>query len=118
MDLLDRLLRPKGLPRAHCTISGEGVKLGVGRRNVPLDAVDRFEVVHFDPEIDDADWGPHVEWSWPGRSRRRDEPHEHLVLLTRSGKTFRIGTSQWESLGNVALQLNNELKRFRPDAAT
>ena len=113
MDLLDRLLRPKGLPRAHCTISVAGVKLGFGRHTVPLDEVDRFEVERFDPAFDDADWRPHIEWYWPGRTRRRDEPHEHLVLLTRRGKTIRIGTSEWESLGNLALQLNNELEGLR-----
>lgn len=116
MELLDRLLRPKGLPRAHCTISVDGVKLGFGRRRVPLDEVDRFEIERFDPDFDDADWGPHLERFWPGRTRRRDEPHEHLVLLTRTGETFRIGTSEWESLGNVAVQLNNQLNGFKPAA--
>ena len=118
MDLLDRLLRPKGLPHANCTISEDGVKLGVGRRTVPFDEVDRFDVVQCDPYSDNPDWGPHVELFWPGRTRRRDEPHEHLVLLTRSGQTFRIGASQWDSLGNVALQLNNQLEETQRRRST
>lgn len=116
MDLFDRLFGSKGLPRAGCTITGEGVKLGSGRRTVPLDDVDRFEVRRVDPEVD-ADPGLHLEVFWPGRGRRGDEPHEHLVLLTRSAKTYRIETSRSDSLGNVALQLNNQLKGIRSPGA-
>jgi hypothetical protein len=93
MHLLRELgLGSRGLPTAACDISERGVKPGLWRRLVPLAEVDRFEV-----EL---------------REGEHEEPVEQLVLLTRSGKTLPVFTSRQESVGAVALRLNNELARY------
>lgn len=103
MNLLRQLgLGPRGLPSALCEVSERGVRPAPWRRLVPLSDVDRFEV-----ELRERDL-PGENSQWGGD----DGPEEQLVLLTRSGRTIRIGTTRMESLGNVALGLNNELARY------
>ena len=92
MRLLHQLgLGFRGLPTAGCDISERGVKPGLWRRPVPLADVDRFEV-----EMREGEEGP----------------FEQLVLLTRGGKTLPVVTSRQESVGTLALRLNNELARY------
>jgi hypothetical protein len=119
MGILEFLgLRSPGLPRASCAITAEGVSLGVGRI-VPLDDVDRFEVERRDPNpvYDEEDPDQHrwrVRWLVVGGDQDSETPYEQLVL-TRTGNAIPIPTSRNESLGNVALHLNNQLGAIRDE---
>jgi hypothetical protein len=120
MGVLEFLgLRSKALPRASCAITAEGVRAGLGRV-VPLDEVDRFEVERRDPNplYDEDDSDEHrggFRWSVVGGGYDSESPYEQLVLLTRTGNAIPIPTSRNESLGNVALQLNNQLAALRDE---
>ena len=120
MGVLEFLgLRSTGLPRAMCSITAEGVRPGVGRI-VPLEEVDRFEVERRDPNPvygtdDPAEHRWRVRWLVVGGGQDSDTPYEQLVLLTRTGNAIPIPTSRNESLGNVALQLNNQLAALRDE---
>ena len=103
MNLLRQLgLGPGGLPGALCEVSERGVKPAPWRRRVPLSDVDRFEVGLRERDLPDRN-----------SFGQDDGPEEQLVLLTRSGRTIPVATSRMESLGTVALRLNNELARYR-----
>ena len=102
MDLLHRLgLSLRGLPSAFCEVSERWVRPGPWRRLVPLADVDRFEVELWERDLPDRN-----------SFGQNDGPEEQLVLLTRSGRTIPVVTSRMESLGTVALRLNNELARY------
>ena len=81
MWLLDRLLDAVGTASRHVLVEPDGVS--IGHRLIPLDDVDRFDV-----EVADR---PGNVGGLLSASTDELDPRERLVLLTRSGRTIRIG---------------------------